>query len=177
MAEIVIINGPPGVGKTTVARLLAGLLPGTVCIRGDDLRAFAPTDARQHMGGGSTYRAAAALATQYLTMGAPRVIFDYVFLRPAHLGYFLHALGVSAETSVHMFTLWGPLELVQARERQRVGREPLGAAVEECWREIAANRPVLGECLDNTAGVAEDTAQLIFSSVRRGAGRLRRDHE
>ena len=41
MPEVVIVNGPPGVGKTTVSRILADIVPGTVCIHGDDLRAFA----------------------------------------------------------------------------------------------------------------------------------------
>jgi hypothetical protein len=52
-----------------------------------------------------TYRAAAALSAAYLAMGAPRVVFDYVFSRPSHLRHFLDALDVSAKTPVLMFTL------------------------------------------------------------------------
>src|SRR5437773_2231819 len=88
MGEIVVLNGPPGVGKTTVAACLRGLLPGTVVIEGDALRAFTPQNAREYLGGGSTYRAAAVLAEAYLAMGAARVVFDYVFLNPRHVAYF-----------------------------------------------------------------------------------------
>ena len=129
-------------------------------------------DARKHLGGGSTYRAAAALAAAYLTMGAPRIVFDYIFPRPSHLNSFLDALDVSAETPVHVFTLWAPLEVVQRRERERVGRAPLGAAVEECWGEIATNQAGLGDFLDNSAVPAEEAARTICNSVARGAARL-----
>lgn len=164
MAEVLIINGPPGVGKTTTSRLLAALLPGTVCIRGDDLRAFAPKNAREHLGGGSTYRAAAVLARTYLAMGAARVVVDYVFLRSSHVVYFQEAFDCPG-TSVYMFTLWAPLEVVQSRERERVERSPLGPAVEECWNEIQRNRSVLGEFIDNAAVEPDAVARRISDSV------------
>src|SRR5690348_15023803 len=77
--SIVVLNGPAGVGKTTVSRHLMALIPGTVLIPGDVLREFAPVDARDVLGPGSTYRAAAALIDAYLQMGAPQVVFEYVF--------------------------------------------------------------------------------------------------
>lgn len=163
-AVVVIVNGPPGVGKTTTSRILADLVPGTVCIRGDELRAFAPIDAREHLGGGSTCRAAAALTTAYLEMGASRVVFDFVFLRPAHVAYFLEALG-SVDASVYMFTLWAPLPVVQARDQARAVR--LGTAVEDCWNEIRSNASILGEFIDNANLDPADVASRISASVSR----------
>ena len=160
MAELLIINGPPGVGKTTVARHLAGGKPGTVCVHGDDLRAFAPADARAHLGGGSTYRAAAALVRAYLGMGATRVLFDYVFLRRSHVEHFFGALG-DTDAPVTMFTLWAPLAVVEAREAERPLRSPLGEAVRECWEEIDRNRAHLGRFIAaDTASVGDIARQL-----------------
>jgi predicted kinase len=170
VADVLIVNGPPGVGKTTVSRVLAEMLPGTVCIHGDELRAFAPKDAREHLGGGSTYRAAGVLATAYLDMGAARVVVDYVFLRRSHVAYFHEAFGCS-QSPVYMFTLWAPLPVVEARERGRLGRSPLGSAVEECWQEIERNKALLGEFVDTTTASVTDLAEEISSSVERhGAG-------
>jgi predicted kinase len=164
MPEVLIINGPPGVGKTTVSRILAHQLPGTVCIRGDELRAFAPKDARQHLGGGSTFRAAAVLAKTYLAMGAARIVVDYVFLRRSHVAYFRDAFG-SPETPLHMFTLWAPLDVVQSRERRRVARSPLGDAVEECRNEIERNQAILGDFIDTTAADPHEVARMISASM------------
>jgi predicted kinase len=160
----VIINGPPGVGKTSVSRILATLRPGTVCIHGDDLRAFAPDDPRAHLGGGSTYRASATLATAYLRMGATRVVFDYCFLRPRHVAYFID--GLPANVPVQFFTLWASLPIVHARERRREGRSPLGTAVAECHREIEVHLSELGTVVDAEDRDAETIAMSIDARLR-----------
>lgn len=156
---LVVVNGPPGVGKTTVSRLLARHLEGTVCIQGDALRAFSPPTPRAHLGRGSTYRAAAALACAYLRMGAPRVIFDYCFLRPAHVAYLVENLD---NTRVEFFTLWASLPTVKAREQRRCGRSPLGAAVDECHAEIQRHLSDLGEVLD-----AREPPEVIAEALAR----------
>lgn len=167
MGEVVLVNGPSGVGKTTVAGFLAELQPGTVWIRGDHVRGFAPhPNARRYLGRGSTYRATAALAKAYLGMGAARVVIDYVFLARENVAWFRDALD-APEVPVYLFTLWAPLDIVQARERGRVGRSPLGDAVEECWREIAGARNELGEIVDNTVADPAELARGIAASVER----------
>jgi len=169
VGDVVVLNGPPGVGKTSTAKLVALAAPGTVCVHGDDLRSFAPKDASAHLGGGSTYRAAAALTLEYLTMGATRVVFDYCFLNRAHVDYFVGRLGAGGD-KVTLFTLWALLDVVQRRERERVGREALGQAVEECWTEIAANRSELGEFVDNGNLDARETAQRMLSLIDEHVG-------
>ena len=73
---VIVITGRPGVRKTTMSRLVAASFPVTVTIRGDDMRALVPEGARDFLGSGSAYRAAAPRASTYLLMGAPRVSFE-----------------------------------------------------------------------------------------------------
>jgi hypothetical protein len=170
--ELIIINGPPGVGKTTTSMGLFQAMPGSVCIHGDQLRSFAPVDAHHQLGGGSTYRAAAALSLEYLGMGAPRVIFDYVFCRPSHLAHFVDRLGGLTATRLFMFTLWAPLDLVQRRELGRSGRALLGLRVDDCWDEIAANRLVLGEFVDTSTSADTEVTARVLEFLKQGVGRL-----
>lgn len=162
---LVVLNGPPGVGKTTVSRLLADLLPGTVRIEGDRLRAFVPDNPRPFLGRGSTYRAAATLACAYLEMGAPRVLFDYCFLRPAHSAYFESRLTTGLD--VRMFTLWAPLPTVRAREQGRSGRSPLGHAVDACHAEMQQHLSTLGTLVDAEAPTAQTIARTLADRLCR----------
>ncbi|WP_153771180.1 AAA family ATPase [Labrenzia sp. CE80] len=148
LTHIVIINGPGGVGKTTISASLARMLPGTINISGDVIRWFAPPDVSQYLGHGSTYRAGASLATAYLGMGAPRVIFDYVFDDVEKISRFCQWL--PADTRVHLFTIWAPIETVIEREATRDGREPLGDRTLDTYRAVERNLRSLGCTVQNT---------------------------
>ncbi len=164
MPEVLIVNGPPAAGKTTVTAELRLLLPGTVAISGEALRAFAPADVRAHLGGGATYRAAGALARAYLELGAARVIFDYLCLRPAHFRYFNEALPAGLVPKI--FTLWPSLESLLERER----RAPrLGRPAADCQGEMAQNLAAMGELLDNSALEPALAARFIHARCSGGA--------
>ena len=162
MSHVVVINGPAGVGKTTVSRVLARSHPGTINIAGDALRDFAPEDVRTSLGRGSTYRAGAALAAAYLAMGATRVIFDYVFDDAEKLDLFCS--GLPRETPVFVFTLWAPIDPVIDLEANRVGRERMGHAVVGTYEAIERNLHKLGWVVSNTEA-PERTAQTITEAL------------
>jgi chloramphenicol 3-O-phosphotransferase len=90
--RVVILNGPAGVGKTTVGRLLA--------------------------------------------------VFEYCFEVRGHVQRFLAAYTASAP--VFLFTLWAPLAVVEARERARNGRSPLGERVAHCHSAQLADSNAVG---------------------------------
>jgi len=168
--EIIVLNGPAGVGKSTVSSHLRGIVAGTVAISGDHLRNFTPDDARSHLGGGSTYRAAAALTTAYLSMGAPRIVFDYVFLCPGHVDYFRGSL--TGDVPIYLFTLWAPLEVVVARELARPDRRRLGSVVQECHAELEENLERMGHVVPNVEEDAPAVARSIHELVLAGVGRV-----
>jgi len=159
MPQVVIVNGPPAAGKTMVTAELRLLLPSTVAISGDALRAFAPADVRAQLGGGATYRAAGALARAYLELGAERVIFDYPCLRAAHFRYFDEALPAGVVPKI--FTLWPPLETLLEREQCSQAARGGAPSAADCHREMARNIAIMGEILDNGALPPALAARLI----------------
>ena len=162
MSHVVVINGPAGVGKTTVSRILARRHPGAINIAGDALRHFAPEDVRHSLGPGATYRAGAALTTAYLAMGATKVLFEYVFDDAKKLDLFCS--GLPDKTPVSVFTLWAPIDRVIDREANRVERERLGDLVLRTYQAIERNLRLLGQVIPNTE-TPELTAQTISEAI------------
>ena len=159
--RVVVVNGPPGVGKTTVARLLAGAVPNGVCVHGDRVRDFVVTREpdRPH---GLTYVAAAALAGVYLGNGFDRVVVEYVFEQPCFVRRFTDALADPADCRV--VTLWAPLSTVRDRERGRVGRERLGDRVDACWSAMAEHLGGLGTTVD-ASGTPDTVAAAVEQAI------------
>jgi chloramphenicol 3-O-phosphotransferase len=158
--KVVLLNGPAGVGKTTVGRLLATTAGNGACVHGDDLKRFVvarePGTVRQ----GLSYVGGAALADVFLDAGYDLVVFDFIFTRRRHVERFLRAL--RSDVPVHLLTLWAPLATVAAREAARPNRERLGDRVAGCWREMQANLAELGVVVD-----ASGTVDEIVATVRR----------
>ena len=96
--ELVVVTGPPGAGKSTLARELAGALEPSALIRGDDFFAFlergriAPWIPEAHAQNQVVLDAAAA-ATGRFVAGGYRVVYDGV-VGPSFLPSFASACAV-----------------------------------------------------------------------------------
>ncbi len=146
---VVLLNGPAGVGKTTIGRRLAGTARNGVCIHGDALRDFVVTKQDGTVGTGLSYVGGAALAEMYLQAGYDLVVFEFVFEAPGHVARFREAFTHPAR--LELVTLWAPLSTVSEREAGRIDRERLGERVRTCWQTMSDNLDRLGPIVDATA--------------------------
>lgn len=173
MARVILLNGPPGVGKTTVGRMLAGLAGSGACIHGDCLKQFVVSRSDGAVTGGLGYINGATVAANFIEAGYDLVVFEFVFEQVSHVDRFLSAF--RASVPVHLFTLWAPRETVLARERGRPNREPLGDRVAACYETMARNLDTLGTRIETATIAPEMIARTIHRMAEESdAGLIRR---
>ncbi len=135
--EVILVTGPPGAGKSTVAASLAGLLDPSALVAGDDFFGFlrngaiSPWLKEAHGQNRAVVQAAAAASGQLA--GHCAVVFDGV-VGPWFLPTYLTASGLK---HVHYAVLLPPQAVCvqRVRSRRRHGFTDLGAA-ESMWREF-----------------------------------------
>lgn len=140
MAELIVVSGPPGAGKSTVARLLADSFERSALVPGDDFFALVrrgfvdPWRDEAHRQNEAVTRAAAAATGQLVDGGYP-VVYDGV-LGPWFAQLFLAATGLEA---LHYAVLLPPLRCCRARVAGRTGHgfTDLSAA-EQLHRQFSA---------------------------------------
>ena len=162
--RVIVINGPTGVGKTTVMSLLASRVPGSVSITGDALRRFAPADPavmRAVLGEGSTYRIGGQLTELYLRAGAATVFFDYVFDTAAHIQQFTTHL--SPETRHHVVTLWAAEDTLTRRRAGRARVWPPAHLALDQYRSMEANLAGLGHVFHTDELAPEEICARILA--------------
>ena len=119
---------------------------------------------------GLGYENGATIAANFVRAGDDLVVFEYCFEERRHVQRFLDAY--AAPAPVFLFTLWAPLAVVEARERARNGRSPLGERVAACHRAMAARLDELGEVVEALAAppqIAELLDRRSLALVRDGA--------
>lgn len=169
-AKIILLNGPAGVGKTTIGRTLAATARNGVCIHGDDLKNFIVTRDLTRVAGGLAYKNAASLACNFIDGGYELVVVDFVFEQPRHVQRFCREIPTAI--AIHLVTLWAPLATVLERERSRPHRARLGERVIACYRTLEENLPSLGYLVHNVDHSPAALAAQIAYDVEQGCGLL-----
>src|SRR3954470_7500572 len=123
-SDVVVLNGPPAVGKTTVGRRLAAAAANRVSEHRDATKRFGGATEPGTVAQGLSYRGGAALAGVFLDAGYDMVVFEFVFGRRLNVGRFVRAL--RSHAAVHLLTLWAPLETVAGRDAARPAGERMG---------------------------------------------------
>ncbi len=173
MGSLIVVTGPPGAGKSTVARALAREFERSVLVAGDAFFAFVVNGAIEPWLAGAHHqnevvtRAAAAAAGRY-SAGGYDTVYDGV-VGPWFLKTFLAAAGVGY---LHYAVLLPPVQECVARVASRTGH---GFTDEAAARHMHAQFAEAGiaarHLLTNAAAPAAETAGEILR--RTGTGRLR----
>jgi predicted kinase len=102
MTRLVLLNGPPGVGKSTLAARYAAEHPGTLCLDIDVLRTMVGGWAADYAGTGALVRPAAlGLITAYLRESGG-VVLPQLIARASELAKFERAASDAGAGFVHV---------------------------------------------------------------------------
>jgi gluconate kinase len=170
MGLLIVVSGPPGAGKSAVARALAGEFDRSVLVEGDAFFAFVARGAIEpwlpaaHAQNGVVTEAAAAAAGRYAAGGYPTV-YDGV-IGPWFLPDFAAAAGVE---SVHYAMLLPPAEQCLQRVADRTGHGFTdSAAARHMYAQFADSDIDRRHVLANSTDTAEETAREILRRTRSG---------
>jgi cytidylate kinase len=176
LAPLIVVSGPPGAGKSTVARVVAGAFPKSALVRGDDFFAFLangsvepwlPEADRQN----EVVLNAAAAAAGHLAAGGLTVVYDGV-VGPWFLPGFASATGLA---EISYIVLVPSEEQCLARVANRSGHGFTDAeAARQMYREFAAADLDDRHRLEEPPGAdANAVAEAVLLRFRRGTLRFR----
>lgn len=161
---IIVLNGPLGIGKSTLAEALTESIESCVMLEGDSLVAAnpPPADELAHL-----HSTIALLVTHHRRFGYRHFVIDHVWRSQAQLGDLRSRLGaIDADAELRCFLLTLPadenLRRIERRQRARAIDErelELRTFAEE--REVLTTTSDLGEPFDVSAPPPELVATML----------------
>jgi shikimate kinase len=159
---IIILNGPLGIGKSTLAEALAETINQCVMLDGDHLAATnpEPPDKIEHL-----HSTIALLIAHHRRFGYRHFVIDHIWRTPAELADLRRRLlDVDGDADIRSFLLTLPLE----ENLRRIRRRQSARAIDEKEFEestVAEERQALFESSSNDVGepfdVSSPPAELV----------------
>lgn len=171
MTALLVVSGPPGAGKSTVARLLADRLDPSALVEGDEFFRFLrngmiePWRVESRHQNAVITRIQAGAAGQYVA-GGYHTVYDGV-LGPWFVDEFVAAAGVPVDYAVVLPTIDACLHRIRTRVGHEFNDE---AAARSMHEQFVAEWVDARHIVDSTTLTAEQTADEIVS--RRHIGTL-----
>ncbi|MFS0702931.1 AAA family ATPase [Cellulomonas sp. 179-A 9B4 NHS] len=175
MADLVVVSGPPGAGKSTVAALLVDRFEPSALVTGDTFFAFLARGARppwlpEAHAQNAVVTEAAAAATGRFVAGGLHVVYDGV-VGP----WFVDRLAAEVP-DLHYVVLLPPLATCLERVATRTGHGFTDAdAARRMHREFVAADVPARHLVTDPAADAPAVVDEITDRVRAGSLRLRGD--
>ena len=160
MPKLILINGAPGVGKSTAARLVFARLPNAAFLDGDDvwqINPFEVTDRTKAI----VERNIPFVLRGYLEAGYDYVILAWVMHRQAIIDWLLNQFR-DLDLEVGVFTLVAEEATAQARWRECSGQQGTSEVVSDRLRqslELATMK------IDTTHLTPEQVAERILATI------------
>ena len=160
----IVLNGPLGIGKSTLAEALAESIESCVMLSGDCLLAVNPPPADDLAYLHSTI---ALLVAHHRSAGYRHFVIEHAWRTPAQLGDLRRRLiAIESDAEIRCFLLTLPpdenLRRIERRQRARALDEvafELRTFAEE--RDVLANRADVGERFDVSAPPGELVATML----------------
>jgi hypothetical protein len=164
---VIVLNGPIGVGKTTVARHLLLALDRSAVIDGELVTLVRPFDPHGLADFDHACETISMLLERHVKQGVPMIIITWILENPAHIRRFLEALPGTVRGPKNLFLL-----LCEEQElRKRITRRDRPDAGDETRRAIELSRSFwkqsqdplhkLGYPIDTTKIVPEHVAEVV----------------